>query len=196
MNTSVSIRNVIAVIRLQLECLAVNYCNKVTGSTLKMLIARSKRLMCLLMNGTSLKSDFVMQVEWEKCSLQELDITATDLSTECLIDMLTRIPALRFLSAGQINGFNDSVLKAWMENGKTAHSLIALDLDSSDNLTDDGLNKFLTRHGPQLHACILSGMPHITDQLWMSVLSILINAKYNLTPTYSMGILPTNWRPI
>jgi len=51
----------------------------------------------------------MMQVEWEKSSIQELDITATDLSTECLIDMLTRIPNLRFLSAGQINGFNDSV---------------------------------------------------------------------------------------
>lgn len=50
-----------------------------------------------------------MQVEWEKSSIQELDISATDLSTECLIDMLTRIPSLKFLSAGQINGFNDSV---------------------------------------------------------------------------------------
>lgn len=58
-----------------------------------------------------------MQVEWEKSSIQELDVTATDLSAECLIDMLTRIPNLRFLSAGQINGFNDSVLKAWMEAG-------------------------------------------------------------------------------
>lgn len=57
-----------------------------------------------------LKSEYVMQVEWEKSSIQELDITATDLSTECLIDMLTRIPSLRFLSAGQINGFNDSVI--------------------------------------------------------------------------------------
>lgn len=58
-----------------------------------------------------------MQVEWEKCSLQEFDITATDLSTECLIDMLTRHPGLRFFSAGQLNGMNDSVLKAWMEQG-------------------------------------------------------------------------------
>jgi hypothetical protein len=56
-----------------------------------------------------LVSEHVMQVEWEKAALQELDITATDLSTECLIDMLTRIPNLRFLSAGQLNGFNDSV---------------------------------------------------------------------------------------
>lgn len=161
-----------------------------------MLIQRSKRLTCLLMNGTSkhilfsnykilvkcfcfsgLKSEYVMQVEWEKCGLQELDITATDLSSEALIDLLSRIPGLRFLSAGQNNGFNDSVLKAWMEAGSAARSLIALDLDSSDNLTDDGLTKFLGRHGSQLHACILSGMPHITDQLWMAVLRILNNAK-------------------
>lgn len=124
-----------------------------------------------------LKSEYVMQVEWEKCALQELDITATDLSAECLIDLLTRIPGLRFLRAGQINGFNDSVLKAWAENGKTAASLISLDLDSSDNITDDGINKFLQRHGSQLHACILSGMPHITDQLWMSILPVVNNAK-------------------
>lgn len=62
-------------------------------------------------------SEYVMQVEWDKCALQELDVTATDLSTECLIDLLVRIPSLRFLSAGQLNGFNDSVLKAWMEMG-------------------------------------------------------------------------------
>ncbi|XP_011177631.1 F-box/LRR-repeat protein 7 isoform X2 [Zeugodacus cucurbitae] len=161
---------------IQLECLAVNFCNKVTGSTLKTLIQRSKRLNCLLMNGTSLKSEYVMQVEWDKCGLQELDITATDLSTECLIDLLTRIPNLKFLSAGQINGFNDSVLKQWMESG-LIRSLISLDLDSSDNISDEALQKFLTRHGAQLSACCLSGMPHITDQLWMAILPVLSNAK-------------------
>ncbi|XP_036322759.1 F-box/LRR-repeat protein fbxl-1 isoform X2 [Rhagoletis pomonella] len=161
---------------IQLECLAVNFCNKVTGSTLKTLIQRSKRLNCLLMNGTSLKSEYVMQVEWDKCALQELDITATDLSSECLIDLLTKIPNLKFLCAGQINGFNDTVLKQWMESGLT-RSLISLDLDSSDNISDEALQKFLMRHGQQLAACCLSGMPHITDQLWMSILPVLSNAK-------------------
>lgn len=80
------------------------------------------------------------------------------------------------MSAGQNNGFNDSVLKAWMEMGNP-RSLIALDLDASDNISDDALQKFLQRYGPQLHACVLSGMPHITDQLWMSILPILTNVK-------------------
>ncbi|CAL1688256.1 unnamed protein product [Lasius platythorax] len=161
---------------IQLECLAVNFCAKVTGSTMKTLFQRSRRLRCLLMQGTNLQSEFVMQVEWEKSSIQELDVTATDLSTECLIDMLTRIPGLRFLSAGQLNGFNDSVMKAWTEVGNP-RNLIALDLDSSDNLSDDALHKFLSRHGHQLYGLALSGMPHITDQLWQSVLPILTNAK-------------------
>uniref|UniRef100_A0ABD2X6X4 F-box domain-containing protein n=1 Tax=Trichogramma kaykai TaxID=54128 RepID=A0ABD2X6X4_9HYME len=161
---------------IQLECLAVNFCAKVTGSTMKTLFQRSRRLRCLLMHGTNLHSEYVMQVEWEKSSIQELDVTATDLSTECLIDMLSRIPGLRFLSAGQLNGFNDAVIKAWMEMGNP-RNLIALDLDSSDNLSDDALHKFLSRHGHQLAGIALSGMPHITDQLWQSVLPILTNAK-------------------
>ncbi len=63
-----------------------------------------------------------------------------------------------------------------MEGGNP-RNLIALDLDSSDNLTDDALYKFLSRHGQQLSGLVLSGMPHITDQLWMSVMPILNNAK-------------------
>lgn len=136
--------------------------------------ANLRRLIAKLV--ADLQSEYVMQVEWEKSSIQELDVTATDLSTECLIDMLTRIPGLRFLSAGQLNGFNDSVLKAWAELGNP-RNLIALDLDSSDNLNDDALHKFLSRYGHQLWGLALSGMPHITDQLWQSVLPILTNAK-------------------
>lgn len=50
-----------------------------------------------------------MAAEWEKSAVSELDVTATDLSADCLIDLLTRIPALRWLSAGQLDGFTDAV---------------------------------------------------------------------------------------
>lgn len=91
--------------------------------------------------------------------------------------MLTRIPSLKFLSAGQINGFNDSVLKAWMESGN-CKSLTALDLDSSDNigLTDEILAKFITRIGGQLQALVLSGMAHITDQVCITLLLLCFGA--------------------
>lgn len=149
-------------------------------------------------------SEHVQAVEWEKTALQELDITATDLTTECLTDLLVRVPALRWLSAGQQDGFNDSVtwflssfnylwnentfvtsllyryilqvLRAFGERGNAKH-LVALDLDASDNLSEDALYKFLTKYGSQLRGLCLAGMPHITDQLWISVLPILKNCS-------------------
>merc|ERR1719458_1948583 len=63
-----------------------------------------------------------------------------------LVDVLSRIPALSWLSAGQLDGMNDSVLTQWMNTGKTS-TLRALDLDSSDNITEDMLGKFLDRVG-------------------------------------------------
>ena len=85
-----------------------------------------------------------MTVEWEKTNIQELDITATELSTECLIELLTRIPNLRYLSAGQQDCFTDLVLKEYMERGNIK-PLIALDLDRNENISDEILFKFLKR---------------------------------------------------
>ena len=41
---------------IQLECLALNYCTKFTGSVLKTLLGRCKRVRCLLMQHTSIES--------------------------------------------------------------------------------------------------------------------------------------------
>ena len=50
-------------------------------------------------------------VEWEKAgALQELDITGTDLPQAAILDCITRIPALVWLSAGQLDGMNDTVI--------------------------------------------------------------------------------------
>lgn len=48
---------------IQLECLAVNFCAKVTGASLKSVLQRSKRLTCLLMNQTS-KNNFLFLAEF------------------------------------------------------------------------------------------------------------------------------------
>ena len=80
-----------------LQVLCVNFCARVTGSSLKILLQRCKNLKCLMMQQTSLQNEHVMAAEWEKAdNLQELDLTATDLSKECLLDILPRIPAIRY----------------------------------------------------------------------------------------------------
>ena len=81
------------------------------GSSLKILLQRCKHLTCLMLQQTGLVGEQVSQAEWDKASsLSELDITATDLSTQVILDILTRIPALTWLSAGQLDGMNDDVL--------------------------------------------------------------------------------------
>ncbi len=42
-------------------------------------------------------------------AFRELDITATDLSSQVLSDVLTRIPGLTWLAAGQLDGMTDEV---------------------------------------------------------------------------------------
>ncbi|EEC10161.1 conserved hypothetical protein [Ixodes scapularis] len=137
---------------IQLECLSLNYCAKVTGSTLKLLFQRCKKLRTLLMQQTGLKAEHVMAVDWENTSVQELDITATELSTECLSDLLCRLPALHYLSAGQQDGFTDQVLKDWMEKGNIKN-LIALDLDCNENVSEDALLKFI-KGSNNIYCCV------------------------------------------
>ena len=72
---------------------------------------------------SGLQSEYMQAVEWEKTQLQDLDITGTDLTTECLTDLLTRLPALRWLSAGQQDAFNDSVISAFYTLYLTADSV-------------------------------------------------------------------------
>ena len=86
-----------------------------------------------MLKQTSLQNDHVMAAEWEKAeNLQELDISATDLSKDCLMDILPRIPAIKWISMGQLDGLTDNVFKVSFEmNFKQVDSqlfsLLALD---------------------------------------------------------------------
>lgn len=123
-----------------------------------------------------LQDEHVMAAEWDKTCLQELDITATELSSECLVDLLTRLPGLKYLSAGQQDGFTDYVLKEWVDKGCTKN-LIALDLDKNENISEELLLKFLKQHGPILKGLQLSGLPHLTEQFWSTVIPMLRHIK-------------------
>ena len=119
-----------------------------------------------------------MAVKWEETVLQELDITATELSTECLTDLLTRVPGLRYLSAGQQDGFNDQVLKEFMSKGKIK-DLIAFDVDRNANISEEMLLNFLRVQGPCLRGLQISGMPHLSEQFWNQMIPLLRSARYS-----------------
>ena len=68
------------------------------------------------------------------------------------------------------------MLRAFADKGN-ARSLMALDLDRCESLSEEGLYKFLLRFGPQLRGLVLSGIPHVTDQLWTGTLPSLRQVK-------------------
>ena len=68
------------------------------------------------------------------------------------------------------------MLRAFADQGN-ARSLVGLDLDRCESLSEDCLYKFILRFGSQLRGLILSGIPHVTDQLWAGVLPSLKQLK-------------------
>jgi hypothetical protein len=115
-------------------------------------------------------------VEWDKTVLQELDITGTELTSECLVHILTRVPTLRYLAAGQQDSFNDLVMKEFIEKGNF-QSLIAFDVDRNENISEEMLTQFLKLQGSHLQGLQLSGIPHLTEQFWVSVMPLLHNLR-------------------
>lgn len=124
----------------------------------------------------ALKSEFFSAVEWDKSNLQEIDITGTELTTECLIDFLTRVPTLKYLGAGQQDAFNDLVMKEFIEKGNYK-DMVALDVDRNENLSEEMLETFLRLQGPKLRGLQLSGIPHLAEQFWVSIMPLCKNLE-------------------
>lgn len=159
-----------------LEYFGLNFCFKFTGSSLQILLQKCKRLTSLMLQQTNLQDEHVLAVDWDKTNLRELDITGTELSESSLIYLLTRMPSLRYLSAGQQDSFNDQVLSEYCERGNLS-SLVAVDFDCNENLSDEMLLHFVKRVGPNLRGLRLSGIPQLTEPFWLSTLPILSSIR-------------------
>ena len=61
---------------------------------------------------TGLEDKYMMETDWENCVLEELDITSTELSKECLLNVLPRMPGFKFLCVGHCDFFDDTVSAA------------------------------------------------------------------------------------
>lgn len=161
---------------IHLECMAVNFCGKFKGSSLKTLLQRCRKLKTLLMQHTDLQDQYFKEVEWEKTVVQEIDITSTMLSADSITDMLIRIPQLAWFSAAYVDGVTNSALEKYMEQGNL-QGLRAVDLSSCENLSEEVLTKFVRRIGPELHGLILGGFPFLLETFWLSALPLLRRIK-------------------
>ncbi|GMT36962.1 hypothetical protein PFISCL1PPCAC_28259 [Pristionchus fissidentatus] len=159
-----------------LECLSVNYCAKVTGSCLKLVLQRCKKLRCLFLAHTNLDNNIVKIVEWEKTRIEELDVKGTELSSDSLVYILSRLPHLRWLDASWLENFNDVVLESWMNSGSFG-KLEYLNLDTCDSLNEACLVDMITRHGGQLQGLNLGGHHKLLEYFWMNMIPQLKNIR-------------------
>ena len=58
------------------QVLCVNYCARVQGSSLKILLSRCRNLKCLMLQQTNLQSEHVMAAEWEKADQLQVSTTS------------------------------------------------------------------------------------------------------------------------
>lgn len=58
---------------------------------------------------TGVEDEHMMSVAWETAQVHELDLTSTELSTECLEHVLLRIPFFTYLGLGHCEFFTDKV---------------------------------------------------------------------------------------
>ncbi|CAP30142.2 Protein CBG10845 [Caenorhabditis briggsae] len=159
-----------------LECLCVNYCPKVTGSCLKLVLQRCRKLKTLFLAHTKLDNNIVKMVDWEKTRIEELDIKGTELNSEALISILTRLPHLRWLDASWLENMTDQVLEAW-QNSNAMGSLQFLNMDTCDSLNEQALVDMIKRHGHQFHGLCLGGQHKLLEYFWMNMIPQLRNIR-------------------
>ncbi|XP_052771994.1 F-box/LRR-repeat protein 7-like isoform X2 [Mya arenaria] len=161
---------------IHLECLALNFCLRVKGSSFKTLVQRCKKLKTLLLHHTGVEDEYMVAVPWETAQVHELDLTSTELSTECLENVLLRIPFFTFLGLGHCEFFTDKILGDMVAKGKF-RQLRAIDISSTPALSENTIYQFLQMHGRNLRGLVLSGKPTLTENFWLNVIPYLTNIR-------------------
>ncbi|MFH4979835.1 hypothetical protein AB6A40_006544 [Gnathostoma spinigerum] len=159
-----------------LECLCVNYCQKVTGSCLKLVLQRCRKIRSLFLAHTSVEDDIMQAVEWEKTQIEELNICGTDLKTDTLISILPRLKFLRWLDASFLEGVNDQVMDIWMKSD-AIQNIQYLNLDTCDALSELALNELISRFGSQIYGLNLGGHQTLLEYFWTNAIPKLHNIR-------------------
>ncbi|CAM4951541.1 unnamed protein product [Rotaria socialis] len=172
---------------IHLECLALNFCTRVKGMSFKVLLQRCKKLQTLLLQNTGIEDNAMLTAGWESSSINELDISSTELTEDSFLNIFARMPKLTYLAVPNCDGFTDHVLNQLIDQGKLSN-MRAIDLSNTVNLTFETVFIFLKRHGRQLRGLSFAGNPKITEQFWINAIKSLKNISL---PSTSVTRPPT-----
>jgi len=152
------------------------YSYKKKGSSFKNLLQRCKKLQCLLLQNTGIEDNGMLTAEWESSSINELDISSTELTENCLVNIFARMPKLNYLAVPNCDGFTDKVLDLLIEEGKLSN-IRAIDLSNTVNLNFEAVTTLVKRHGRQLRGMSYAGNSKVTEQFWINIIKYMKNLK-------------------
>ncbi|UJR32911.1 hypothetical protein I4U23_020372 [Adineta vaga] len=164
---------------IHLECLALNFCIKVTGTSFKNLMNRCRKLTCLLLQNTGIQDEPIMAVNWATTQLSELDISSTDLTEQALLHFFSLVPNLTYLAVPYCDGFTDEVLNLLITRG-VLNTCRAFDLSNTVNLNLETVHQFLTSFtnvSHRLEALSYTGNVGINEQFWTDAIRFLHRIK-------------------
>uniref|UniRef100_A0A915A8Y5 F-box domain-containing protein n=2 Tax=Parascaris univalens TaxID=6257 RepID=A0A915A8Y5_PARUN len=159
-----------------LECLCINYCTKVTGSCLRLVLQRCRKLRSLHLAHATLDDKVMQTIEWEKTRIEELNICGTELSSDTLKLIVTRLKNLTWLDASWLEDMNDQVVEAWMAS-ESISNVKYLNLDTCDSLNEGSLTELVTRFGHQILGLNLGGHHKLLEYFWMNMIPKLRNIR-------------------
>uniref|UniRef100_A0A9J2P1N5 F-box domain-containing protein n=1 Tax=Ascaris lumbricoides TaxID=6252 RepID=A0A9J2P1N5_ASCLU len=159
-----------------LECLCINYCTKVTGSCLRLVLQRCRKLRSLHLAHATLDDKVMQTIEWEKTRIEELNICGTELSSDTLKLIVTRLKNLTWLDASWLEDMNDQVVEAWMAS-ESISNIKYLNLDTCDSLNEGSLTELVTRFGHQILGLNLGGHHKLLEYFWMNMIPKLRNVR-------------------
>ncbi|CAF2082706.1 unnamed protein product [Rotaria magnacalcarata] len=164
---------------MHLQCLALNFCVRVRGTSFKNLMNRCAKLQCLLLQNTGIEDEAMLTVNWSSTQLTELDISSTELTEKGLLEFFSRVPKLTYLAVSYCDGFTDKVLQLLMERG-TLNGCRALDLSNTVNLNVETTHHLLISSPGvtyRLEALNYTGCDAITEQFWIDSIRFLHRIK-------------------
>ncbi|CAF0956301.1 unnamed protein product [Adineta steineri] len=161
---------------IHLECLALNFCTRVKGTSFKNLLQRCRKLQCLLLQNTGIEDTPMLTADWGSSCVNELDISSTDLTENCLLAIFERMPKLTYLAVPNCDGFTDKVLALLIELGKLTN-IRAIDLSNTVNLNYEVVFTLLKLHGRQLRGICYAGNSKVTEQFWINTIKYMRNIK-------------------
>lgn len=161
---------------IHLECIALNFCSRFKGYSLKTLFSRCKKLKSLILQNTAIESEAIEQVEWDQTSVEEMDLSSTDLNEKTLLLMLNSSQNLTYLSVAYCDGFTNNVFTTLINN-KKVDQWQALDLSYTVNLDYDEVFSFLKTYGNQLRGFAYAGNVKLTEYFWINSIKNMQNIK-------------------